>query len=206
MIDKIITILATFIIGSIGALGYGGIVLMMGIESACIPLPSEIIMPFSGFLVFQGRFTLLGVTLAGSAGCLLGSIIAYLVGIYGGRIFIEKYGRYFLISKHDLEMADNFFNKYGASAIFFSRLLPVIRTFISLPAGIARMNFNKFAVYTFLGSIPWCFALAYIGKKLGDHWDILGQYFHKFDAAIIVLFIAGIIWFIINRFNNLNNK
>lgn len=206
MIDSIISIFAGFIIAAISLLGYLGIIFMMAIESACIPLPSEIIMPFSGFLVSQGRFTLIGVTFAGSAGCLLGSIIAYLVGIYGGRIFIEKYGRYFLISKHDLEMADNFFNKYGASAIFFSRLLPVVRTFISLPAGIAKMNFKKFAVYTFLGSVPWCFGLAYIGKKLGDHWDILGQYFHKFDILIIVAFVVGIIWFIKNRFNNFKNK
>jgi len=201
MFNDLLKIIVLFIINGISSLGYAGVVLMMAVESACIPLPSEIIMPFSGFGVAQGRFTLGGVTLAGSFGCLVGSIVAYLVGIYGGRVFIEKYGKYILISKHDLEIADNFFNKYGSSAIFFSRLMPVVRTFISLPAGVARMNFCKFVIYTFLGSIPWCFALAYAGKKLGDNWHILGPYFHKFDIVIGILLVAGIIWFLRRHIN-----
>ncbi len=203
MFEQIISILASFIIGGISALGYFGVALMMAIESACIPLPSEIIMPFAGFLVAGGQFTLLGATIAGSIGSVVGSVLAYWVGIYGGRKFIEKYGKYILISHHDLEIADKFFNKYGSGAIFFSRMLPVIRTFISLPAGIAKMNFAKFVVYTFLGSLPWCYGLAYIGKKLGDNWDILGAYFHKFDAAIGILFIIMIIWYIRRHLNNL---
>lgn len=205
MLDQIIGILSAFIIGGISSLGYFGVGLMMAIESACIPLPSEIIMPFAGFLVAQGKFSLLGVTLAGSIGCLFGSVLAYLVGAYGGRKLVEQYGKYIFISKHDLEIADNFFNKYGSSAIFFSRLLPVVRTFISLPAGIAKMNFAKFAVYSFVGSLPWCFALAYVGKKLGDHWDTLGVYFHKFDFVIVIVFLVGLAWYINRHIKNNNN-
>jgi len=198
----IINLVTNFVINIISSWGYFGVGLMMAIESVCIPLPSEIIMPFAGFLVAQGKFTLLGVTLAGALGCLVGSVAAYAVGIYGGRAFIEKYGGYILISKHDLNLADKFFNKYGSSAIFFSRLLPVIRTFISLPAGIAKMNFTKFVVYTFLGSLPWCFALAYIGKKLGDNWDTLGVYFHKFDFVIVIVILLGVAWYIRRYFKN----
>jgi membrane protein DedA with SNARE-associated domain len=196
MFEQIISILASFIIWGISGLGYFGVAIMMAIESACIPLPSEIIMPFAGYLVSKGQFTLFGSTIAGSIGSVVGSVLAYWVGIYGGRKFIEKYGKYILLSHHDLNLADNFFNKYGSSAIFFSRMLPVIRTFISLPAGIAKMNFTKFIIYTFLGSLPWCFGLAYAGKKLGDHWDTLGAYFHKFDAIIGVLLVIMIIWYI----------
>jgi membrane protein DedA with SNARE-associated domain len=196
MITQLISYLAVFIIGGISMLGYFGVAIMMAIESMCIPLPSEIIMPFAGYLVFTGRFTLWGVALAGAIGCVIGSVIAYLVGAYGGRKFIEKYGKYFLITKHDLNLADNFFEKYGVSAIFFSRLLPVVRTFISLPAGIAKMNFSKFVIYTFAGSLPWCYFLAYLGLKLGSSWDTLGVYFHKFDLAIGIIILIGVIWFV----------
>jgi membrane protein DedA with SNARE-associated domain len=196
MITQLISYLAVFIIGGIAMLGYFGVAIMMAIESMCIPLPSEIIMPFAGYLVFTGRFTLWGVALAGAIGCVIGSVIAYLVGAYGGRKFIEKYGKYFLITKHDLNLADNFFEKYGVSAIFFSRLLPVVRTFISLPAGIAKMNFSKFVIYTFAGSLPWCYFLAYLGLKLGSSWDTLGVYFHKFDLAIGIIILIGVIWFV----------
>lgn len=205
MFEKIITILATFIIGGISLMGNFGVGLMMAIESACIPLPSEIIMPFSGYLVAKGELTLLSVTLAGSIGSVVGSVLAYWVGARGGRNFVLKYGKYFLITRHDMDLADKFFNKYGSSAIFFSRMMPVIRTFISLPAGIAKMDFKKFVIYTFLGSIPWCFGLAYIGKKMGDNWDTLGTYFHKFDFAIGMIILAGIIWFVW-RHIKLNNR
>jgi len=201
MITQLISYLAVFIIGGISMLGYFGVAIMMAIESMCIPLPSEIIMPFAGYLVFTGRFTLWGVALAGAIGCVIGSVIAYLVGAYGGRKFIEKYGKYFLITKHDLNLADNFFEKYGVSAIFFSRLLPVVRTFISLPAGIAKMNFSKFVIYTFAGSLPWCYFLAYLGLKLGSSWDTLGVYFHKFDLAIGIIILIGVIWFVKRHLN-----
>ncbi|MEI7621568.1 MAG: DedA family protein [Candidatus Moraniibacteriota bacterium] len=201
MITQLISYLAVFIIGGISMLGYFGVAIMMAIESMCIPLPSEIIMPFAGYLVLEGRFTLWGVSLAGAIGCVVGSVIAYLVGAYGGRKFIEKYGKYFLITKHDLNLADNFFEKYGSSAIFFSRLLPVVRTFISLPAGIAKMNFSKFVIYSFVGSLPWCYFLAYLGLKLGSSWDTLGVYFHKFDLAIGIIILIGIVWFVKRHLN-----
>jgi membrane protein DedA with SNARE-associated domain len=205
MITGIISLLANFIIASIGMLGYFGVALMMAIESACIPLPSEIIMPFSGYLVSQGQFTLFGVAFAGSLGCVFGSALAYGVGYYGGRLAVEKYGKYILITKHDLNMADNFFRKYGSAAIFFSRMFPVVRTFISLPAGISRMNFTRFSIYTFLGSFPFCYILAMIGKKMGDNWDTLGGYFHKFDALIGVLVVVGIFLFL-RRHLKIRNK
>lgn len=182
-------------------MGYFGVALMMAIESACVPLPSEIIMPFSGYLVSTGRFSLWGVSLAGAIGCVAGSVLTYWVGYYGGRPAAEKYGKYILITQHDLNIADNFFKKYGNLAIFFSRMLPVVRTFISLPAGIARMNFPKFVVYTFLGSLPFCYLLAYIGKKMGDNWNTLGVYFHKFDAIIGIVILAGVIWFMKRHIN-----
>src|SRR5207302_1316298 len=151
MIGRIIEILSAFIIATISTLGYAGIVLLMAIESACIPLPSEIIMPFSGYLVYTGRFNIWLVSVAGAFGCVVGSLVAYWVGMYGGRPFIEKYGRYVLISHHDLNLADRWFARYGEVIVFASRLLPVVRTFIAFPAGVARMNLTRFTVYTFLG-------------------------------------------------------
>ena len=168
----------------------------MAIESACIPLPSEIIMPFSGYLVYTGRFNLFWVSVAGAFGCVVGSVVAYWAGILGGRPFMERYGKYILISHRDLDTAERWFKRYGDWAIFFSRLLPVIRTFISLPAGIAKMNFPKFILYTFLGSLPWCFALAYIGKVLGENWESIRKYFHGADIVIIIIIILGITLFI----------
>lgn len=179
---------------------------MMAIESACIPLPSEIIMPFSGYLVFKGQFSLWGVSLAGALGCVVGSAVAYWIGYVGGRPLAEKYGRYVLVTKHDLDLADNFFKKYGNTAVFISRLLPVIRTFISLPAGIARMNFWQFIAYTFLGSLPFCFLLAYIGEKMGENWNTLGVYFHKFDIVIGIIIFIGIVWFVRRHINIRKNN
>ncbi|PIP27812.1 MAG: alkaline phosphatase [Candidatus Moranbacteria bacterium CG23_combo_of_CG06-09_8_20_14_all_35_22] len=206
MIAKIIEILAGFIIGGISLLGYSGVALMMTIESACIPLPSEIIMPFSGYLVFKGQFSLWGVSLAGASGCVVGSAVAYWIGYIGGRPLAEKYGRYVLVTKHDLDLADNFFKKYGNVAVFISRLLLVIRTFISLPAGIARMNFWQFITYTFLGSLPFCFLLAYIGEKMGENWNTLGVYFHKFDIVIGIIILIGIVWFVRRHINIKKNN
>jgi membrane protein DedA with SNARE-associated domain len=200
MIAKIITILSHFIVATISALGYGGIVLLMAIESACIPLPSEIIMPFSGYLVSTGELNLWGVAIAGAVGCVVGSLVAYWVGMYGGRPFIEKYGRYILLSRHDLDLADRWFAKYGEVIVFVSRLLPAIRTFIAFPAGVARMNLTRFVIYTFAGSLPWCLGLAYVGQKLGEQWDkdpTLKTWFHRFDFLIGIagaLLVAWWIW------------
>ena len=190
LVARIIEIFSGFIVGIISTLGYPGVVLLMGIESACIPLPSEIIMPFSGYLVYTGRFSLWAVSVAGAIGCVVGSIVAYWAGMYGGRPFIEKYGRYVLISQHDLDLADRWFARRGELIVFTSRLLPVIRTFIAFPAGVAKMNLTRFVAYTFLGSLPWCLALAYAGQKLGEQWDkndTLKTWFHRFDFVIGII-------------------
>jgi membrane protein DedA with SNARE-associated domain len=206
VISQILLALAAFVKAVISSMGYAGIALLMGIESACIPLPSEVIMPFSGFLVYTGRFSSLWlVATLGAIGCNLGSILAYEVGAYGGRPLIEKYGRYILMNKHDLDVADRLFHKYGAAMVFIGRLLPVIRTFIALPAGIARMPRLKFHVYTFLGSWPWCWALAYVGFKLGERWDSdprLKEIFHRFDAVIVLMLLVGIVWFVRSHWKN----
>jgi membrane protein DedA with SNARE-associated domain len=200
MIARLLELVSHFIIGIISAGGYAGIVVLMAIESACIPLPSEIIMPFSGYLVAEGRFNLWWVGVAGAVGCNVGSIVAYYVGAWGGRPLIERYGRYLLITHHDLAWADRWFARYGDATVFFARLLPVIRTFIALPAGVARMNFLRFNVYTFLGSLPWCLALAWLGLKFGEHYqDVIRPWFHKFDVVIGLVLLAAAIWFIRSR-------
>jgi len=202
MTEKILGILFVFIKSLIAATGYGGITILMAIESACIPLPSELIMPFAGYLVYTGAMKLLWVATAGAIGCNIGSLIAYEIGSYGGRPLVEKYGRWLLLSKHELDWADRFFSKWGYLAVFFGRLLPVVRTFIALPAGVARMPRGRFHLYTFLGSWPWCLALAWFGMKLGENWRGIGKYFHKFDAVIGILILAGIIWFVWSHWQN----
>lgn len=205
MISRIIEHLAVFTTSVMSAMGYGGIVLLMGIESACIPLPSEIIMPFAGYLVSRGettmfgQMTLHGAALAGAIGCVLGSIPAYYLGMYGGRPIIERYGRWVLISRKELDLADRLFRRYGQWVVFAGRLLPVIRTFIAFPAGVARMPMGKFLVYTFVGSYPWCLALAWVGMKLGQAWNTdprLKAIFHRFDAVIVGALLLGIAWFV----------
>jgi membrane protein DedA with SNARE-associated domain len=177
----------------------------MAIESACIPLPSEVIMPFSGYLVYTGRFNLWAVAVAGAVGCVIGSLIAYWVGLRGGRRLIEKYGRYVLLSSHELDIADRWFAKYGEVIVFASRLLPVIRTFIAFPAGVARMNLKRFVIYTFAGSLPWCLGLAYVGQKLGEQWDkneTLKTLFHRFDFVIGIIFVLFVAWWVWRHFRN----
>lgn len=196
MIEKLITAIAGFIITVISTMGYGGIVLLMAIESACIPLPSEVIMPFAGYLVFKGELLLWAVALAGAVGCVVGSIPAYYLGMYGGRPLVEKYGKWVLISHHDLHLADRWFEKYGEAIIFIGRLLPAIRTFIAFPAGIARMNMSRFVAYTFLGSLIWCWLLAYAGMKLGAHWDYLKVYFHEFHMVLVAAGIIFLVWYV----------
>ena len=210
MTEKILAALSAFIISVISNSGYAGIVLLMAIESACIPLPSEVIMPFSGALTVPaiaaqyGRepFSLLWVATAGAFGCNVGSVIAYEIGYFGGRPLVERFGSWIWISRHELELADRFFARFGNLAVFISRLLPVIRTFIALPAGVARMPRVPFHIYTFLGSWPWCLGLAYLGMKAGKHWDYLREYFHKFDVLIGVALAAGVVWFIWLRWKN----
>jgi membrane protein DedA with SNARE-associated domain len=202
MIEKFFALAFQFIFWVMNSTGYAGIVILMAIESACIPLPSELIMPFAGYLVSQGRFSLVLAATAGAIGCNLGSVIAYEIGYYGGRPLVEKYGSYILMSRHDVEIADRFFKRFGGMAIFVGRLLPIVRTFIALPAGIARMPRGPFHLYTFLGSWPWCFGLAYIGMKLGNHWMDLKPYFLRFKEVILVLLVAGVVWFVWTHWKN----
>jgi membrane protein DedA with SNARE-associated domain len=205
MIAKIIEFLSGYIIAVISAGGYWGIVLLMAIESACIPLPSEVIMPFSGYLVYTGRFSLFWVATAGAFGCNVGSVLAYYLGYYGGRPLVVRYGRFIFLSEKELHWADRFFDRYGDWAVFVSRLLPVVRTFIALPAGIARMKQVRFHVFTFLGSWPWCFALAWIGMKLGEQWNTdprLKAWFHRFDALILGVIVLGAAWFVWSRWQH----
>jgi len=205
MIEKIIAALAGFTIAVISKTGYLGVLLLMAIESACIPLPSEIIMPFAGYLVYTGRFSLLWAATAGAIGCNVGSVIAYEIGCYGGRPLVERYGSHIFLGRHELELAERFFKRFGGAAVFIGRLLPVIRTFIALPAGIARMPRLRFHIYTFAGSWPWCYGLAWIGMKLGEQWDKdprLKQWFHRLDAVIILLLVVGIVWFVWSHWKN----
>ena len=199
MIYELFAWISSFIVHIISTMGYFGITVLMALESACIPVPSEIIMPFSGYLVWTGRFILISVVIWGTIGNLIGSTIAYFVGFYGGRPLIEKYGKYILISSHELEWAEAWFKKYGGASVFFSRLLPAVRTFISLPAGVAKMPFWKFCFYTALGSLPWSFLLAYIGILLGENWKSIEVYFRKFDWLVIILVGLFIGWWIYHK-------
>jgi membrane protein DedA with SNARE-associated domain len=202
MLEKIIAILATWIMGVISTMGYGGVVLLMAIESACIPLPSEIIMPFAGFLVFKGEMVLWLVAVAGALGCVVGSIPAYYLGMYGGRPLVEKYGKWVLISHKDLKWADHAFEKHGDIIIFIGRLLPAVRTFIAFPAGVARMHMGKFILYTFVGSLIWCYLLAFAGFKMGEHWESLKVYFHEFHYVIAGAGLIFVVWYLKRHFKH----
>jgi membrane protein DedA with SNARE-associated domain len=217
MVKKIFFVLGIFCVYVMSVMSYAGIALLMGIESACIPLPSELIMPYAGAMsipevnaelarqygVSLPQFNLFFAALAGAIGCNLGSEIAYWVGAKGGRKAIEKYGRYVLMSKHELSIADRWFEKRGEIIIFVARMLPVIRTFIAFPAGVARMNRTKFHVYTFAGSFPWCLGLAWVGQKLGvelmSEDSPLKHWFHRLDAVIAVVVIVAGVWFVRSR-------
>ena len=185
------------ILNIIETLSYPGIVFLMALESACLPVPSEIVMPFAGFLASENSgFSIAWITAAGTLGNLLGSILAYWIGMKAGRTLILKYGRYVLIREKHLNWAENWFNKYGDPAIFFSRLMPIVRTFISLPAGMARMNFPKFVAFTVIGSIPWNFALTYAGYLLEKRWESIIDFFHKLDILVVIVIIVVAILFI----------
>jgi len=192
--QSIIDILVQWATGLIGDWGLPAVFVLMLLESACIPVPSEAIMPFAGFAVSEGTMTLLGITVAGVAGNVVGSWIAYWVGLYGGRPFIDKYGKYVLLRHHHVELAERWFQKYGPIAVFFSRVLPIVRTFISLPAGIAKMPFWKFTLYTVLGCIPWVFFLGWVGVRLGEHWEDIRAYLHYADYIVVAAIVLIVVW------------
>ena len=209
MVEKILAALASFAIAVISWGGYWGVALLMAIESACIPLPSEIIIPFAGYLVSTGQFNLFAAATAGAIGCNLGSIVAYEIGKRGGRPMAEKFGRYVLVGPDELDMAERFFARWGSWAILIGRMLPVIRTFIAFPAGVARMRLIPFHVYTFIGSWPFCLLLAWIGMVLGDKWNSdprLKAFFHRADAAIGVVLVAAIAFYVWHRVRGLRAR
>lgn len=201
MSEKILALLVAFIATG----GYASVALLMAIQSACIPIPSEVIMPFAGFVLAHSQWELVILATVASLASNIGSIPAYWVGAKGGRAMVERFGGYVLLSRHDLDRVDYFFNKYGSITVLIGRMLPIVRTFIALPAGVARMNQVRFHIYTFIGSWPWCYALAYVGMKLGATWNSNPEFkafFHKFHLAVEVVLVVGIVWFVWTHWKN----
>ncbi|MBI4912769.1 MAG: DedA family protein [Acidobacteria bacterium] len=214
MLERLLKPIVAWMTAVMAAMGPPGVMVLMAIESACIPLPSEVIMPFAGYLAYRDQMSLFGLGagnptaqiwiagIFGALGCNLGSWPAYEVGAWGGRRAVERYGRYIWLNLGHLDQAHRFFDRFGRSAILIARMMPVVRTFIALPAGIARMERLRFHIYTFLGSLPWCLGLAWIGFKLGEQWRILGAWFHRFDLLIGALILLGVAWFIWDHFRS----
>lgn len=196
MLHQFIDPILGMIRDGVAAWGYTGVVLMMAIESANIPLPSEAIMPTAGILVQQGKMDIHLAALAGAIGCVLGSIPSYFLGLYGGRPFLEKYGRYFLLRTKDLEVAEKWVDKYGDITFFICRMLPVVRTFISFPAGVLKAHFAMFVLFTFIGSLIWCYFLTWVGIKFGENMEMFTDLWHKFDIAIVLVCALGFGWYL----------
>lgn len=205
-LDSVLTPIVGFIEHTISTMGPFGVSLLMAIESCNIPLPSEAILPFAGYLVSKGIMSIHVAAFAGAFGCVLGSIPSYYLGYFGGRPFVEKYGKYFLISKHDLEIADKWEQKYGNYAFFICRMLPIVRTFISLPAGILKADLKQFIPFTFLGSLIWSYPLVYVGMKLGEHSEALKHFWHKFDLAIVLICAILFVLYLKHHFKNLKES
>lgn len=201
---ELISYISEWALGIIERTGYAGIFVLSALESAAIPIPSEVVVPFSGFLAMSGKFSLWGVVGVATLANLAGSIALFLIGKSGGRRILEQYGKYVLIHKKDLDRADVWFNRHGVKAVFFSRMLPVVRTFISLPAGVAGMNVWKFSAFTFLGALPWNLVLAVVGYKAGENWNLLHNYFRKADVFIAILIIALAGWHVRKHLKNKN--
>jgi len=202
MSEKILALIVQFVTHVIGGGGYAGIAGLITLNSCGVPIPSELIMPFSGYLVYLGRFNLLLVVAAGTVGCNIGSAIAYWIGARGGRPLVERYGKWVLMSHHDLDRMTSFFDRFGSIAILIGRMLPIVQTFVAFPAGIAKMPRLRFHVYTTLGSLVWYFCLASIGRKLGEVWETdprLHEWFHRFHLVVEVALLAGLVWFVWNH-------
>ena len=205
ILDGMITKLSALLLGLSAGTAYTVVFLLMALQSACIPIPSEVIMPFAGYKLGHGWMDLVILATVASLASNLGSIPAYYLGAKGGRPMVERYGRYILLNRHDLDLADRFFAKFGSIAVLIGRMLPIVRTFIAFPAGIAKMNQVRFHIYTFIGSWPWCFVLAYIGMKLGSHWDSDPRFkavFHKFQVGVELVIVVGIAYFIWTHWKN----
>jgi membrane protein DedA with SNARE-associated domain len=200
-----ITKLVAMLLGLSAGAAYSVVFLLMALQSACIPIPSEVIMPFAGYRLGHGLLDLCILATVASLASNLGSIPAYYLGSKGGRPLVERYGRYLLLSHHDLDLADRFFAKFGSIAVLIGRMLPIVRTFIAFPAGIAKMSQVRFHIYTFIGSWPWCFALAYIGMKLGSHWDSDPRFkavFHRFQFGVEMVILVAAAYFIWTHWKN----
>ncbi len=201
MSEKIIALL----VGAIATGGYASVILLMAIQSACIPIPSEVIMPLAGWALAHSQMDLILLATVASLASNLGSIPAYWVGARGGRPMVERYGSYLLLSRHDLDRVDDFFARFGSIAVLLGRMLPIIRTFIAFPAGVAKMNQLRFHIYTFIGSWPWCYALAYVGMKLGAQWNTNPRFkevFHRFHLGVEAVLVAGFVWFVVSHWRN----
>lgn len=185
-----------WVVSIISNLGYFGLVILMALESMVFPLPSELVMPFAGFLIYEGKFTFWGVVAFSTLGTVLGSLISYAIGSYIGEPFFEKYGKYFLLNKHHLDATHKFFQKHGEKTIFISRFIPVIRHLISIPAGMSKMNIWKFTFYTALGGAMWNAFLAYLGIKLGERWELVHEYSSILDIVVIAIIVVLFAWFI----------
>ena len=205
MSEKIIAILVAFI----SAGGFAGVALLMAIQSACIPIPSEVIMPFAGYALAHSQWQLIILATVASLASNLGSIPAYWIGAKGGRPTIERFGRYLLLSKRDLDMADHFFGRFGSITVLIGRMLPIVRTFIAFPAGVAKMNQFRFHLYTFIGSWPWCYALAYVGMKLGARFQTdprFKAFFDKFHHGVELILLLGVVLFVWTHWKNRMGK
>lgn len=200
MLSPVIDILAHWITATINYLGYGGIYVLTFLSACGIPMPTEITLPFSGFAIGSGQLHFVTVVITGVAGDLTGALLAYYIGFRGGRPLIEKFGRYVLLSKHDLNIAERWFVRYGAITTFFGRMLPVVRTYVSFPAGMSRMNVAKFIIFTTLGALPWVIGLTYIGLIMGENWTLVREKMQRFDLAIIIVIIILItLWVLRHR-------
>lgn len=199
MVTYIIDQLAFFSTHFIGNYGYFAVIVLMALESANIPIPSEIIMPFAGFLVTKGDLNLFWVVVAGVLGNWIGSALSYCLGAYGGRPLVDRYGKYIRMNHHHLDIAENWFKKYGDFSVFIGRMLPIVRTFISFPAGLAKMNFTKFSVYTIIGAFPFCYLMAWLGFKMGENWEDLRKYFHYADYVVVAAFIVLIGYYLLRK-------
>ncbi len=202
MIEKIVALIFQLVIHVINAGGYAGIAALLALNSCGVPIPSEVILPFSGYLAYLGRFNLLLVAAAGAVGCNIGSAVAYWIGAKGGRPLVVRYGKWVLMKQHDLDRMSWFFERYGSIAVLVGRMMPIVQTFVAFPAGIARMARTRFHIYTSVGSFIWYFCLAWMGMKLGQRWDTdprLAEAFHRFHLAVELVIVAGVIWFVLSH-------
>lgn len=198
----LVELLSAWVMWTISALGYAGIFFMMMMESMVLPLPSELVLPFTGFLVYAGRFGMIEATIAATLGSVAGSLLMYWIGMKFGCVFVEKYGKYFLLNIRHLDMTHRFFEKYGSMTIFAARLIPVVRHFISLPAGAAKMNMKKFIAFTAAGAFLWNFFLIYVGYKLREQWSLILNYAQLLDIIIVLAIICFIAYLIIEHRKN----